>query len=527
MVIVTTVILGLDSASWNVIDPLLEKDSLANIEHLIENGCRGVLTSTTPPLTPVAWTSMATGVNPGKHGIFGFRTMNPHTYEVKSIDYTEMKRPALWDIYNEYGLQVGIINFPVAHPPRQVDDLFVSGFPVPDGAQLAYPKALNERLKSTDFHVQPKAYPEAGVSDYFEEVVDITDAQCELTKDILQNRDLDIVMSIFMGIDWIQHYFWDKEYDGENAVEQFYKYIDTIVGEILEELTKEDTVLLVSDHGARRIESEIHLNSLLESEGYLNTIEQSWLEKQKDVIMNSIWRLGQTFPVSIRKKMKQFLPNSSLEGVRAAANSGQSHLSDTIAWDETQAFTYDSMGRIFIHDSQRYADGIVDNYDEARSELIKKLSEIEHPNSGECLFDQVTPTEDIYSGPYVEYAPDILFSPKDWKYMIYGDLDDNWIHGPEKRVADHDPNGIFVCSGPSVKTTTDPDVHITDILPLLLYLHKLPLLDDLDGSVPSDIFTEEHEQETINVSQITRTRTGSTSSPASSVEDQLQDLGYY
>lgn len=122
-------VISLDAATWRVMKPLMQEERLPNIQRLINEGTSGILYSTIPPFTPSAWTSIVTGVNPGKHGFFDFVAQDHETYRVEYVNCSRLIRPAIWDMFNTYGKKVGVVNFPMAFPPPHVDSFFISGFP--------------------------------------------------------------------------------------------------------------------------------------------------------------------------------------------------------------------------------------------------------------------------------------------------------------------------------------------------------------------------------------------------------------
>jgi len=77
-------VIGLDGMAWHILHRLFTYDAMPNLKKLSEKSLKGVLKSTIPPCTPPAWTSIATGVNPGKHGIFNFITLNEN-YETRLV----------------------------------------------------------------------------------------------------------------------------------------------------------------------------------------------------------------------------------------------------------------------------------------------------------------------------------------------------------------------------------------------------------------------------------------------------------
>ncbi|MFB6196794.1 MAG: alkaline phosphatase family protein, partial [Halobacteriaceae archaeon] len=177
---VEAVVLGVDGATWDIINRLCESNRLPNVESLLDGGTRGTLDSTRPPMTPLAWTSMATGVNPGKHGVYSFRKQDPDTYEVTPVEYSDIGRPPVWDALNYAGRTVGIVNFPVTAPAPDVDGFFVSGFPAGADDAIVSSPGVREHLPD-EYAVSPEMDPHKTPTAYFEEVKSLTELRGDVT----------------------------------------------------------------------------------------------------------------------------------------------------------------------------------------------------------------------------------------------------------------------------------------------------------------------------------------------------------
>ncbi|HET7483481.1 MAG TPA: alkaline phosphatase family protein, partial [Actinomycetota bacterium] len=101
--------LGLDGVTFRILDPAFEAGHMPRLRALLERGVSGILTSTVPPYTPPGWTSIFTGVNPGKHGIFGFTLGNVQRRE-GLVRLDRVQAPALWNAMNAQGHRVGLFN---------------------------------------------------------------------------------------------------------------------------------------------------------------------------------------------------------------------------------------------------------------------------------------------------------------------------------------------------------------------------------------------------------------------------------
>ena len=152
------IVIGLDAASWDIIKPLIKRDKLPNITKIIKDGISAPLKSTHPPITPAAWNSMITGVNPGKHGIFDFFEQDPETYSIRPVSSLSLRAKTLWEILNENGFKVGIVNFPVSYPPPKVESFFISGLSSPEQGTYAHPAKLMKYLKKKTIEFIPDSH---------------------------------------------------------------------------------------------------------------------------------------------------------------------------------------------------------------------------------------------------------------------------------------------------------------------------------------------------------------------------------
>ena len=141
------ILLGLDGATYDLLDPWMDAGLLPNLKDLLARGAKGVLRSTDPPTTPPAWTSVLTGVNPGKHGIFDFRDSFHRDPRRPLVSSRSMKAPRIWQILNAAGLRTAIMNVPITFPPEPLDGFMISGMMTPnDEADYTYPSELKARL---------------------------------------------------------------------------------------------------------------------------------------------------------------------------------------------------------------------------------------------------------------------------------------------------------------------------------------------------------------------------------------------
>src|ERR1700745_805664 len=125
------VIIGLDSATGDLIRPWADQGLLPNLRKISENGVSGELESAIPPLTPPAWTSFMTGKNPGKHGIFHFLEPQPGSYAMRYANAGSRRSPTIWQLLSSAGRNVGTVNVPFTYPPEQIQGFQISGMDTP------------------------------------------------------------------------------------------------------------------------------------------------------------------------------------------------------------------------------------------------------------------------------------------------------------------------------------------------------------------------------------------------------------
>lgn len=522
-------VIGLDGATWRVLGSLLDRGRLPNLERLIEHGASGTLHSTSPPMTPLAWTSAATGVDPGEHGIYDFFEQDTGTYRIEPVDYDAMSRPAIWDICTYHDTSIGVVNYPIAYPPPDVDGFFISGIPATSEQNIYRPDQVDEVLAAHDYRLHSRVSHSEPAKHYFSELCDLTTVQREATIDLYNAFDVDLLWTVFMGIDWIQHYLWYDEIDGRSAVERFYEYVDNEIGQLIDAMPEECPVIVLSDHGARPVRKEVHMNSLLEKLGYVFPEESTSDSGSLQMLGRRAWAVARQLPSPVKQSLKRIIPREYLRQMSSRIYGEPNQLDAVVDWEGTTAFSYGSMGRMFIHDSERYDAGTVaaDEYDAVRQELIEQLEAVTDPETGEPLFESIKTAEEAYGhrGPSV---PDLLVEPVDWRYSMYGDFADDWIHDPPERVADHEPEGILILSGHPFQST-DIAADIVDVAPTILHLMDLPVVNDMTGQVLTETLTlkwRDKQIREVDVAAAGGDDYGIHPDDREQMRSRLEDLGY-
>jgi len=468
-------VIGLDGVDFSIVQQLIERNRLANMRFLGDTGSWGLLKSTIPPVTPTAWLSLASGVNPGKHGVYGFVAVHRTVDGMRLSTPCKSSVPKLWDILAGAGWRVGILNFPSYFPPDPIQPFFVSGFGSPGGVEIAFPSNVWSVLGDS-YQIQPLVRADEDPLGFREEVSRITQRCVEIAIRLMRTYELDVFWVTLMAADWIQHYFWNDD----QTIEAVYDQLDKAIGLFLSEVREDEAyVLVVSDHGARRIKGEIRLNVLLQQWGYLQL--KGGISKARERVYRKTLALGRLLQ-RLCIPARTLLPSRWIDQVQQFRPS----LVEWVDWPKTAACSIGYLGDIWLNP------GVCD-VAELATELKAKLREVRNPITGEKLVQNVYERCEIYSGAYSDAAPDLIAVPTNYEYLFncweLGSGD--WFSVAPAKVADHSPNGIFFLRGPGVRSANFlGELSILDVLPTILYSLGLPIPTHVDGQIVIDAFAK-------------------------------------
>lgn len=274
-------ILGLDCAAPGI---AFEDQRLKNFRRLMESGTWGRLESVIPPITVPAWMCLSTSQDPGSLGVYGFRNRVNHTYSGLGIaDSRSIQTPAMWDYLAEEGKRSIIVGVPPGFPPRKINGISVSCFLTPDSDtdEFTHPPEIKKEINQLVGHYPPDV-PGFRTDDKAwlkEQIFEMSRKQWTVVKHFLANKEWDYFHYVDIGLDRVHHGFWDS-YDKqhihyragnpyENVIPDYYQWLDQQIGEVMELLDKDTVLLIVSDHGAQRLDGGFAVNEWLIREGLL------------------------------------------------------------------------------------------------------------------------------------------------------------------------------------------------------------------------------------------------------------------
>jgi len=376
---------------------------LPNLARLRDRGSFLPLRSTNPPATYPAWTSCVTGVNPGRHGIFDFTETRPGAYELRFVNATFRKVPALWNVLSEAGKRVCILGVPGTYPPEPVNGIMVAGFDSPVctrvDASFVYPRELYHRVRNWRFADFQESHIGAGWHAYaLRRLLEGIESKEAIACDLVQREPWDFAMIVFGESDTVAHHFWmfhdplaPRHRPGfETAVQQVYQRLDRAVGSLIDAFGPA-TVLVVSDHGFGGAGTGVfHINNWLAEHGYLRFAKQ---------------------PANLLKNLALRCAPSRWQGLlfrrfRAAATRLESNARfGGIDWAATRAWSEELnyFPSIRVNLKSREPTGQVEQacYDAFCDMLCQDLEASEY-------IHKAWRRGDLYHGDYVTNAPDIV-----------------------------------------------------------------------------------------------------------------------
>lgn len=364
-------------------------DVLPNFARLRAQGPWGTLTSTAPPITVPAWMCMATGVDPGVLGVYGFRNRVDRSYSRLAVaDASWVKVPALWQLLSRKHRPSIVLGVPLTWPPRPINGALVSGIPIPEDAEvITAPPELRGELDSCcgdgGYLSDVSEFRDQKPDELLQKLMLLMHTRFDAAEHLVASRPWELFFMVEMSIDRLHHALWahcheehpqfvpDSPY--RNAIRDAYVAIDGRIGRLLEKLGDDVHVLVVSDHGARTMMGGLRVNEWLIENGYLTLMQR---------------------PLKTRR-----------------LSAGDIDWSHTRAWADGGYY-----GRIFFNVKGREPEGTVnaDRVTELRAELTARLEQMPGPD-GAPLGNRVFAPNDIYRETN-GVPPDLILYPANLAY---------------------------------------------------------------------------------------------------------------
>lgn len=274
------VVVGLDSVPPAI---AFDRGDLPTLRALAAGAYAGPLRSITPPITVPAWACMMTGRDPGELGIYGFRNRTAYAYDAWGIvTSASVAAPWAWEHLGRAGLTSIVVGVPPTYPPPPLRGWLTSCFltPGPD-RDYAYPAALRDELEERvgRYKVDVEQFRTDDKDRVLREVYEVTRSRFDTAQYLATTREWDFLMVMDIGPDRLHHAlwrYWDPQHRKHVAgtgyaagFDAYYRDLDRRIGEFLAALPARAAVLVVSDHGAKRMDGAVRVNEWLRREGYL------------------------------------------------------------------------------------------------------------------------------------------------------------------------------------------------------------------------------------------------------------------
>jgi predicted AlkP superfamily phosphohydrolase/phosphomutase len=542
-------IIGLDGATFDIIDRLVEGHRLPNLASLMRDGSRAVLKSSVMPNSFPAWTSITTGVNPGKHGIFwslvreddpasGYRLMNSSDICAKRI----------WEILGEHGHPVGLFNLPTEYPPAPVNGFLVSGALAPGiSGEFTYPPELKEEILelAPDFQCELE-YALTRLGLLAQHLMNSIQNRERLILHLMKEKPWDFFFAVFTETDIAQHKYWagidPRHPDHARLRSKFgsfvfdvYERLDGALGKILEQVSPETAVFILSDHGFGPFYQAFSLPRWLMDEGYLvvkDKLRYPPARHLRDRV--KAFKKARLWKANIMSTISRLKKKSGVRYLREAEAAKSKDLFRRIDWAQTRAFFTPDYGIRLSVKGREPSGTVLPGEEEARlkKEIQRKLKELRYSN-GRAVFEAVLTREEAYSGPCTHRAPDLIVpinhalapaKPETWPYTLTHPT----LNGT------HTPDGLFIAKGRGIrKSYRSRDIQVVDITPTILAYLDAPLTKDMDGIVALDIF-EQDAQDRMRIrrrgssltSRQNQDRGSFSPEEQQRIEQKLRSLGY-
>ncbi len=448
-------VLGLDCAAPEL---LFGYEDLPNIRRLMEAGAYGRLESVIPPITVPAWMCMTTSQDPGTLGVYGFRNRADHTYDgLKIANARSITAPAIWDHLAREGKRSIIVGVPPGYPPRRINGISVSCFLTPDTDKnvFTHPPELSEKIRGLVGHypVDVQGFRSDNKAWLRDEIFAMSRTQFDVVRHLLTTEKWDYFHFVDIGQDRIHHGFWkyhdplhvlhEPDSPFRETVHDYYRHIDAEIGRVLELLSDDTIVLVVSDHGAQRLDGGFCVNEWLVREGLL----------------------------VLKDYPKEVTPFAKLQ----------------VDWEKTKVWSEGGYyARVFMNVKGREPQGVIDRaeYESVRDE-IKARFEGTVDMQGKLMGTLVFKPEEVYKSVQ-NVAPDLIvhFGALYWRSI--GGVGYPSIHILENDTGPDDCNhaqfGSFILAAPNSPLQGEvTGAHLLDIAPTLMDLGGYDIPASMQG----------------------------------------------
>jgi predicted AlkP superfamily phosphohydrolase/phosphomutase len=448
-------VLGLDCAAPEIV---FGDERLKNIRRLIQRGVWGRLESVIPPITVPAWMCMCTSQDPGSLGVYGFRNRRDYSYAALGrTDSRSIRALAIWDYLALEGKKSIVFAVPPNYPPRKLNGISIGCFLTPDAQKndFTYPAEIKSKITELvgDYAADVEGFRTDDKEWLKRQIFELSRKHWKVVHWLLANQEWDYFHYVDIGLDRMHHGFWSffdkahRQYHAgnpyESVIPEYYQWLDEQIGIALGSLPSDTIVLVVSDHGAQRLDGGFVVNE--------------WLVKEGLLVLDD-------------------LPTQVTEFAKLKVNWAK-----TRVWSEGGYYA-----RVFFNIQGREPQGTIPpgDYESFRDE-IKSRFEALTDDEGRPLDSLVFKPQEIYHHVR-NVAPDLIvhFGRLFWRSI--GSVGHGRLHvqendtGPD--ACNHAQFGMFVLAAPNCPLHGEfSGARLLDIAPTLLDLAGHPIPKSMQG----------------------------------------------
>jgi predicted AlkP superfamily phosphohydrolase/phosphomutase len=485
-----TVLIGVDGATYAILDPLIAQGLMPRLDGLMRRGARAILRSTNHPLTPPAWTALMTGRTPGSHGIYDFVRVDRGS-EIPSYtlaNSADVRSETIWSISSRHGLRVTSLNFPLMFPAPAINGFVIPGYvPWSYLGRAVRPRELFKRIKdkglfnaremSTDWEHERKAVQglaEDELDDWVRFHIVRERHWFEILMMLMREEPCDLTGVLFDGVDRIQHLCYHlldprtaERFDSPKAKAtrelclQYFRDLDGYIGDIVDVAGPEAHILVASDHGFTRAgDSIFYVNTWLEQNGYLRWMDHAQPDESGRLGLNQNDELGRLFD-----------------------------------WSATTAFAFTSSSNgVYIRRAAKPgAVGVApEDYNSFRHRLAAELLAIKDPETGRPVVTKVMLADEAFPGINSSRAPDLTLMLSDYSFQSVL-RSRSPIQRRRSPYGTHHPDGVFITAGPGThRGKVEQPLAICDVAATILYDLGLEIPEDMEGLVARAVFDDDY-----------------------------------
>jgi predicted AlkP superfamily phosphohydrolase/phosphomutase len=558
------VIVGLDGVPLDLLRPWMESGALPTFQRFLRHGVVGHLHSTMPPTSGPSWSSFMTGKNPGKTGIYDFLYRAAGSYRFPPVNASLRDGRELWEILSDVGYRVGVLNVPLTYPVKPVNGFMISGWMTPYTAKdYVYPAELGPELAQNvgNYRIYPSmTYSRGREAHFLQASIDLLDMRTRTALHLLRRERWDFFMTVLFDTDRVLHQLWhflDAEHpwqagrrsarrgpgrgEGHSTeqhralVRTYFEHVDRSLAQLFEVAGEDALKIVMSDHGMGSAHNFVVLNNWLLRSGFLKLRSGPWTALKRGlfragITLRNVHKAANWLGLAKHAEYKGLYSTDWL--LKLAFLSF-----NDVDWSRSVAYSFGRhYGPVYINVRGREPQGIIEpgvEYERARAQIADAALRFKHPRTGRPMVGRVLKREEIYHGPHIDQAPDLILIPADPRDIFFGlaDFGSNQVVDTVYRYSGmHRDQGMLLMMGPQVLPGAPVQgAAIQDLAPTVLHAMGVPIPDDVDGKPLLSLLSPDYRRQPVYAPAAEggeRSRLTYNDQEEEQIAERLRGLGY-